>query len=253
MRGFLCPWMGFLVSGSEFFGGKMGIDLGGGEICMSQEFLNASEVGAGVEKMSGEAVAEFMGCNGGIQAGLTEVFFEPQLDQFRIHGGVFAVVGQKDGQVRQFRMLGFLPVIMDRVQGGRADGKAPFFFSLAHDAKELAIPLDVLDEEAAEFADSQAAGINGFKDGGVSDKGGGRGGCVLGLAPHFHQRRLQQVGHLLDGEKSRQVFVGFGKRDLFDGDFRQFSFFDEVAVEAAKSGEAKLNGGAAEIVSAKMP
>lgn len=166
------------------------------------------------------------------------------------------MVGQKDGQMRQLRMLGLLPVITDRVQGGRADGKAALFFSFAHDAEELLIPLDVLDEEAAELANSQSAGVNGFEDGGVSNKasgGVGGSGRVFGLAPHFHQRRFQQTGHLIDGEESGQSFVGFGKRDSFDGNFRQFSFFDEVAVEAAKSGEAKLDGGAAEIVSAKVP
>lgn len=153
-------------------------------------------------------------------------------------------------------MLGFLPVVADGVQGGRADGKAALFFPFAHDAEELLVPLDVLDEEAAEFADSQAAGVNGFEDGGVSDKGNGgfgRRGCVFRLALHFRQRRLQQIGHLIDGEESRQAFVGFGQGDLFDGDCLQFSFFDEVAVEAAESREAKLNSGAAEIVSAKMP
>lgn len=116
--------------------------------------------------------------------------------------------------------------------------------------------MDVLDEEAAKFADSQAAGVNGFEDGGVSDKGKrgvGRSRRVFGLAPHFHQRRLQQVGHLIDSEESGQSFVGFGKGDLFDGDFRQFPFFDKVAVKTAESGEAKLNGGAAEIVSAEVP
>lgn len=166
------------------------------------------------------------------------------------------MVGQKGGQVRQLGMLGFLPVVADGVQGGRADGKAALFFSFAHDAEELAIPLDVLDEEAAEFADSQAAGVNGFEDGGVSEKRGGgvgRSGRVFGLAPHFCEWGLQQAGHLLDGEESGQTFVGFGQGDLFDGDFGQFSLFDEVAVKAAESGEAKLNGGAAEIVSAKMP
>ena len=66
MHGFLCPRMGFLISGPEFFSGKVGIDLGGGEVCVSQKFLNASEVGALVEHVSGEAVAEFMGRNGGV-------------------------------------------------------------------------------------------------------------------------------------------------------------------------------------------
>ena len=165
------------------------------------------------------------------------------------------MIGQKNGQVQQLRMLGRLPVIADRVQGGRADGKAALFFSLAHDAEELVVPLDILNEEAAELADSQAAGVNGFEDGGVSDKGGGVGRSrrVFGLALHFHQRRLQQIGHLIDGEELRQAFVGFGKGDSFDGNFRQFSFFNEVAVKTTESGEAKLNGGAAEIVSAEVP
>ena len=152
-------------------------------------------------------------------------------------------------------MLRFLPVVADRVQSGCADGKTALFFPFAHDAEELFVPLDVLDEEAAEFADSQSTGVNGFEDGGVSEKRNGDFGrrrCVFRLALHFRKRRLQQIGHLIDGKESGQSFVGFGQGDLFDGDCLQFSFFDEVAVEAAESRETKLNSGAAEIVLAKM-
>ena len=47
-------------------GGEVGVDLSGGEVCVPQEFLNASEVGAVVEQVRGEAVAEFVGGNGGV-------------------------------------------------------------------------------------------------------------------------------------------------------------------------------------------
>ena len=35
MHGFLCSRMGFLVGDSEFFGREVGVDLGGGEVCMA--------------------------------------------------------------------------------------------------------------------------------------------------------------------------------------------------------------------------
>lgn len=35
VRVFLCSRMGFLVGSLEFFGGEVGVDLGGGEVCVA--------------------------------------------------------------------------------------------------------------------------------------------------------------------------------------------------------------------------
>ena len=49
--------------------GQMGVDLGGGYVGMSQQFLNRPEVGAAAQHMSGEAMPERVGTDFSIQVG----------------------------------------------------------------------------------------------------------------------------------------------------------------------------------------
>ena len=68
--------MGLVVGAFEALGGEMGVNLSGGEVGVAEEFLDAAEVGPGVEHVRGEAVAEFVGREVGIEAGESEIFFE---------------------------------------------------------------------------------------------------------------------------------------------------------------------------------
>ena len=67
--------MGFVVGAFEALGSEVRVDLSGGEVGVAEKFLDAAEVCAGVEKVSGVAVAEFVRCEFGIEAGEGEVFF----------------------------------------------------------------------------------------------------------------------------------------------------------------------------------
>ena len=53
--------MGVVVDLFHAFGGDVGVDLGGGETGVAEEFLDAAEVCAVVEEVGGEAVAELVG------------------------------------------------------------------------------------------------------------------------------------------------------------------------------------------------
>ena len=49
--------------------------MGGGEVLVAEEFLNAAKVGAGVEQVGGVAVAQLMRGDRGIKAGGSEMMF----------------------------------------------------------------------------------------------------------------------------------------------------------------------------------
>ena len=53
--------MEFFVDGAEAVLVDVGVDLGGGDVGMAEHILDDSEVGAVVEEVGGEAVAELVG------------------------------------------------------------------------------------------------------------------------------------------------------------------------------------------------
>ena len=65
--------VGLVVGFFEAVGGDVGVDLGGDEVGVAQEFLDAAEVGAGVQHVGRIAVAEFVGCEVWVEAGGGEV------------------------------------------------------------------------------------------------------------------------------------------------------------------------------------
>ena len=53
----------------EAGGTHVGVDFGGLELGVAKEFLHGAEVGAVVEQVGGEAVAEFVGRDRGVESG----------------------------------------------------------------------------------------------------------------------------------------------------------------------------------------
>jgi hypothetical protein len=65
--------MGFFVSGAEPGGGDVSVDLSRDEALVAEELLDGADVGAAIEKVSGEAVAERMGRGAKVEAGLLKI------------------------------------------------------------------------------------------------------------------------------------------------------------------------------------
>lgn len=55
--------MEFFVDGAEAVLVDVGVDLGGGDVGMAKHFLDNAKIGAVIEEVSGEAVAELVGMN----------------------------------------------------------------------------------------------------------------------------------------------------------------------------------------------
>ncbi len=59
----LCPWVGAVVDLGQVLKVEVGIDLGGADICMSQQLLYRPQVTGGFEQMPGEGVAQHVWVN----------------------------------------------------------------------------------------------------------------------------------------------------------------------------------------------
>ena len=66
--------MGFVIFFLESFHANVGIDLSGGEAGMAEQLLHAAQIGAGIQQMGGEAMAQHVRRNGWIQAGHRQIF-----------------------------------------------------------------------------------------------------------------------------------------------------------------------------------
>ena len=69
-----------VVDFAEAAAGDVGVDLGGAEAGVAEEFLDGAEVGAVFEEMGGEGVAEGVGSDVVLGAGLEEVAVDDAAD-----------------------------------------------------------------------------------------------------------------------------------------------------------------------------
>jgi len=166
----LCTGMGGVVRFFEAFGGEMGINLRRDEVRMAEEFLDAAQVSAGVEEVRGVTVAEFVRGQVWVEAGEGEILFQPELQNAggqRLlsaaapeHGGGFGRVGRQA-----------LPVGLDGFQGRFTDGDESFLFSFAPNADQQFPPIEIAGLKTAQFADSEAGGVDRFQDRAVTMAG----------------------------------------------------------------------------------
>ena len=67
--------MGLVVGFFEAVSGDVGIDLGGDQMRVAQQFLDAAQVGARIQKVRGVTVSQLVRREARIETGDGEVFF----------------------------------------------------------------------------------------------------------------------------------------------------------------------------------
>ena len=72
--------MGGIIDLLHAGGGDVGVDLGGAEVGVAEELLDAAEVGAVVEEVGGEAVPEFVRADLEADGGVAQVFLQEVAD-----------------------------------------------------------------------------------------------------------------------------------------------------------------------------
>ena len=228
--------MGGVVDFFHALGGDVGVDLGGAEAGVAEEGLDAAEVGAVVEEVGGEAVAEFVRGDVDGEAGVFPVFVD---DVGECLGGDAAAEFAEEE--RAFVDGGFEAVALYGFEGVAADRAEAFFAAFADDADGFGVGVEVVDVEAGEFAEAHACGVEHFEDGGIAFGCPGGSLFVLGQGQGQGEHGLD----LSDGEDDREFFFLFRDLDVEEGVVIPGAAMVEPLVEAAKGGEVEADGGAA--------
>ena len=249
--------MGRVVSFFQPLDGDVGIDLRRHEMGVAEEFLDAAEVGAAIEKMRGVTVAEFVGREFRIESGAREVTLEAGLNDTRLNRSRRAGGGPEDRFVAGRNFAERFPIMMDRLEGVIADRRDAFLFAFAANADEALGSVEIFNAQAAEFADAETAGINRFENGGVAEVNRAidvfafllRGFALFG---EFEDRRVEQRVHLLCGEEAGEAAFEFGELDVFNRRSGDNAATDEKLVERTQRGKAKADGSASELLATKI-
>ena len=88
--------MRLVISLFEPFGRDMRIDLRRDEVRVAQQFLDAPQIGPGIEQVRRVTVTEFVRSELRIEPGNCQITFQPQLHQTRIQRRSFFGVRQEN-------------------------------------------------------------------------------------------------------------------------------------------------------------
>jgi hypothetical protein len=75
--------MRLVVDFAEAAAGEVGVDLGGGEAGVAEEFLDGAQVGAGLQQVGGEGVTQGVGADAVLGAGAQHVPMDDAADAAR--------------------------------------------------------------------------------------------------------------------------------------------------------------------------
>ena len=198
---------------------------------MAKEFLDDAEVGAGVEHVGCEAVAQ--GVGGDVAAsgqGLGGVFVDDALDAAGRQRPA-AVVDEEAVVIWAAEFMAGAEIVVDGVGGGLAEVGDTLFFPFAEEAEGAPGEVDVADAEAGEFAGTGAAAVKRFEDRAVAETQ--RIGEVGGF---------EQGSDLGNGEDIGQVAGETRGLDVLCGVLGEFADADIEFVGGADLGEFTCGG-----------
>ena len=149
-------------------GVDVGVDFRGEDRFVAEHFLDDAQIGAVLDEVRGEGVAE--GVRGDFLADAREqrlLFDEIENG----HPAQRAAVFVQEGDVVEGRFGGrgaCVEVVLEGVGCHFPEGDEPLFVAFADDAHKALLEIDVRDLQAAGFGDAQAAAVEDFEDGAVT-------------------------------------------------------------------------------------
>ncbi len=203
------------------------VDFRGEDRLVAEHFLHDAQVGAVLDEVRGEGVAE--GVRGDFLADACEqrLLFD-QIENG--HPAQRAAVFVEECDVVE-GWLGSLragvEVVAERVGGELPEGDEPLFVAFADHAHEAFLQIDVRDLQAAGLGDAQAAAVEDLEDGAVA-QAGPAGVGVDGV---------EDGGDFLDGEDFREVAAEFRRVDAVAGVVVPFALQDQPVEEGAQRAE----------------
>ena len=191
---------------------------------MAEHFLDDAEVGAALDEVRGEGVAEGVGGDFFVDPGEQRLVLDEVEDG---HPAERAAVFVEEGDVVEggFGGLGTrIEVGAEGVCRHFAERHEALFVALADHAHEALLEVDVRDLQAAGFGDAQAAAVEDFEDGAVAQSGPAAGGV-----DGFEDGR-----NLLDAKDFREVATELRCLDAVAGVVGAFALEDQPVEEGSQ-------------------
>jgi hypothetical protein len=227
----MCLFVGFSQPASA----DVGVNLGGCEAFVSEEFLDAAKICTSVKQVGGERVPERVGSGLLRQSGGGDVGFQQSADAAGGQPATEAV--QEHGEplfFRGFRIrLSHFQPLVECFGGVAADGSEPFLATFPEDSHDAGSAVPVSDIESYQLGDSQAGGVHGFQNGPVANSGWS-----------ICRRSCEQRADLFGGEEVGQFAAAAGSAQRPGGIGFADSITIAVAKEAAETGQSSGDGGA---------
>ncbi|MNS59333.1 hypothetical protein D3C72_922880 [compost metagenome] len=145
---------------------EVGIDLGGGEIGVAQQLLHRPQIAGGLQHVGGEAVAQLVGMNVGIEGLLVAPAVEPLL--YRAGRQSLPALGDEQRLPLVPRQQGpHLEPLLQPLHRHPAHGQHPLPRPLAGDPELALIELHVREVEPHQLGEAQAGGVHQLHDGAI--------------------------------------------------------------------------------------
>lgn len=245
--------MRVIIDTLEPFDRDGSVDLRGGELAVAEELLHAAEVGAVVEEMGREGVAQLVGSEAGVEPGGSEVALEQELDGAAVE--LFALGGDEEDVVVEGAGV---EIGLERADRGAADRAHALLAAFAEDADGALPEIEVAALEGHQFRETQPGAVEDFQPRDVAEHL-----PVLGVAAGLlfaaggleffafvpkKFRGLEQGQDLFLVEKDGEAARHLGQGEVGDGVRFHPAFAEGLLVEGAQGGEAESDGAGAELL-----
>src|SRR6266542_6246045 len=215
----LGPRVRLLIHLLEPFDTCVRVDLRRRDGRVAEELLDGAEIGAGVEEMGGESVAERVRGESGAFVNQVQKGHHRVLD--RAHGHPLAAVAEKKrsavgaGPDRAEQLVALRFVVAQRERGVIAEGGDALLPPLAADFHLLGEEVDVGAVDSAQFGEAHPGRVEELEDRRVSDVGEFTFACARSrnLTEEIHLRTVEVAGEILlelrrrDGPRGVGVYL----------------------------------------------
>jgi len=209
------------LDAGDMLGGDARVAEGGADMGVSEEHLDDADIGAELEEVSGEAVAQDVGSDTLLQTGLVGGLVQVVAHGVDADGAAGLLAGKQLGAAGP----GGDPVAAEHEENALGQRHVPIAaaFRGVADVQEHALTVDIGDTKGAHLADAQSGAVRRHDDGAVH-------GLLEGLENAIDLGAAQDVG---------EGGANLGVRDR-DGDLGSL---EGGAVEEAEGGDGDLEGG----------
>ncbi len=166
----------FAVDFAQTITGDVGVNFGGADVGMAEEFLDDAEVGTVLQKVGGEAVAQHVGSDVAFDASMFHPMFDPQPECDRCER--CAALGQEKGGGR-FGGDKFWPtrieVMLNGGDGFPAQWHNALFVPLPDHVDKSGVEMKLFETDGAQLGQTQAGGVGQLENGLIAEGGWGFG------------------------------------------------------------------------------